>query len=327
MESMRNIKQIHELINTELDSINFIAEPKQLYAPIAYTMAQGGKRIRPILCLMSAQLFGQDIENVMYPALGVEIFHNFTLLHDDIMDNAHVRRNKPTVHQKWNANAAILSGDAMMIKAHQFVCQCEAEKLPKAIEIFNSVALGVCEGQQYDMEFETRNDVTVDEYLEMIRLKTALLLAGSLKLGAILANAPEKDADLIYQFGINIGMAFQLQDDYLDSFGNQKTFGKKIGGDIVANKKTFLLLTALQKAESQDKSNLNKWLSVQDADNDEKIAEVKKTYQKLAVDSESKNKMQAYYDTAINCLLKVDGNQAVKQELIDYASKLMERTK
>lgn len=324
---MRNIKQIHELVNAQLNSINFIAEPKQLYAPIAYTMAQGGKRIRPILCLMAAQLFDHDIEKIMYPALGVEIFHNFTLLHDDIMDNAHVRRNKPTVHQKWNANAAILSGDAMMIKAHQFVCQCEAEKLPEAIALFNSVALGVCEGQQYDMEFETRNDVSVDEYLEMIRLKTALLLAGSLKLGAILANAPQQDADLIYQFGINIGMAFQLQDDYLDSFGDEKTFGKKIGGDIIANKKTFLLLTALQKGESHDKSNLNKWLNVQLADNDEKIIEVKKIYQKLKVDTESKNKMQAYYNTAIDCLLKVDGKQSVKQELIDYASQLMDRAK
>lgn len=327
MKLMLNIKQIQELINTELDSIDFIAEPKQLYAPIAYTMAQGGKRIRPVLCLMAAQLFGQDIKKVMYPALGVEVFHNFTLLHDDIMDNAHVRRNKPTVHKKWNANAAILSGDAMMIKAHQFVCQCEAEKLPKAISLFNSVALGVCEGQQYDMEFETRNDVTVDEYLEMIRLKTAVLLAGSLKLGAILANAPEKDAELIYQFGINIGMAFQLQDDYLDSFGDQQTFGKKIGGDIVANKKTFLLLTALQKAKDNDKSNLNQWVNVQNDDNEEKIAAVKKIYQKLAVDTESKTKMQTYYDTAIDCLLKVDGNKTVKQELIDYASNLMERTK
>ncbi|SMO58061.1 geranylgeranyl diphosphate synthase, type II [Saccharicrinis carchari] len=324
---MHNIKHIQELVNSELNSINFNGEPKQLYAPIAYTLAQGGKRIRPVLCLMAAQLFGKDITTVLYPALGLEIFHNFTLLHDDIMDNAQVRRNKPTVHEKWNANAAILSGDAMMIKAHQFICRCDEKKLPQAIALFNSVALGVCEGQQYDMEFETRSDVSVDEYLEMIRLKTALLLAGSLKLGAILANAPHQDAELIYQFGINIGMAFQLQDDYLDSFGNQQTFGKKIGGDIIANKKTFLLLTALRKAENQEKSNLNKWVTVKHFDCEQKITAVKKIYQKLSVDTESKIKMQAYYDTAISCLTKVDGQQVVKNELMDYASQLMQRIK
>ncbi len=322
---MLNIKEIQELVNDELDKINFISKPEELYTPIKYTLSQGGKRIRPVLCLMAAQLFNHDIKSVIYPALGVEIFHNFTLLHDDIMDNAEVRRNNPTVHKKWNANAAILSGDAMMIKAHQYVCKCDADKLPKAIGLFNDVALGVCEGQQYDMEFETRNDVTVDEYIEMIRLKTAILLAGSLKLGAILANASENDADLIYQYGINIGLAFQLQDDYLDTFGNQDTFGKKIGGDIVANKKTFLLLTALKNAQNEDKIGLNKWISLEDFDCDTKIYEVKKIFKNLNVDKASQNKMKGYFDTAIHCLSQIKGDESIKQELISFASELMQR--
>ena len=322
---MLTIKELQELVNAKLANINFIAEPAELYAPIDYTLSQGGKRIRPVLCLMAAQLFNGDLDKVMGPALGLEIFHNFTLLHDDIMDNAAVRRNQPTVHKKWNSNAAILSGDAMMIKAYQYICQCDDQALPQSMKIFNDVALGVCEGQQYDMEFENRNDVTVDEYIEMIRLKTAILLAGSLKLGAILSGAPEKDATLLYDFGINIGLAFQLQDDYLDSFGNQETFGKKIGGDIIANKKTFLLLTALNKAENEDKSNLNDWITVQDFTAEEKVYAVKSIYSKLAVDKASTEKMKEYYDKAIASLSKIKGEETVKKELFDFASKLMKR--
>ena len=322
---MFNIKELQELVNSELANINFISKPEALYTPIEYTLSQGGKRIRPVLCLMAAQLFEAKINEIMQPALGLEIFHNFTLLHDDIMDNADVRRNQPTVHKKWNANAAILSGDAMMIKAYQYICKCDTAVLSKSINIFNEVALGVCEGQQYDMEFENRNDVTVDEYIEMIRLKTAILLAGSLKLGAVLAKASEKDADLLYDFGINIGLAFQLQDDYLDSFGDQKTFGKKIGGDIIANKKTFLLLTALKKAENEDKRNLNNWITVQACDEEEKVSAVKNIFSKLQVDKTSKEKMKEYYNQAIDCLSQVKGNDTVKKELFDFASKLMHR--
>jgi len=322
---MLNIKEIQELVNSEINKIDFVIKPEELYAPIEYTLSQGGKRIRPVLCIMAAQLFNCDINKVMNPALGLEIFHNFTLLHDDIMDNAEVRRNNPTVHKKWNANAAILSGDAMMIKAHQYICKCDAEKLPEAIGLFNDVALGVCEGQQYDMEFETRSDVTVAEYIEMIRLKTAILLAGSLKLGAILANASKEDAELIYQFGLNIGLAFQLQDDYLDSFGNQDTFGKKIGGDIIANKKTFLLLTALKKAQEEDKEDLNNLINTNNINAEEKIAEVKKIYKKLNVDIDSQNKMKEYFDIAINSLAQIKGDETVKQALNNFASKLMQR--
>ncbi|GAF01821.1 polyprenyl synthetase family protein [Saccharicrinis fermentans] len=322
---MLNIKETQQLVNAELKKINFTTEPLALYAPIEYTLAQGGKRIRPVLCLMAAQLFGHAPQKVIYPALGLEIFHNFTLLHDDIMDNAEVRRNNPTVHKKWDTNTAILSGDAMMIKAHQFICNCEDSKLPKVITLFNEVALGVCEGQQYDMEFETRKDVSVEDYIKMISLKTAILLAGSLKMGAILANASEEEADLIYQFGMNIGLAFQLQDDYLDTFGNQDTFGKKIGGDIIANKKTFLLLTALKKAEKEDKRNLINWITVEHDNHNLKIEEVKKIYQKLAVDTDSKNKMNEYYEKAIQCLGEIKGNESVKKELKNFASQLMQR--
>ncbi|TLX77133.1 polyprenyl synthetase family protein [Labilibacter sediminis] len=322
---MLNIQQIQELVNHKLDTTNFTGEPKNLYEPIAYTLNMGGKRIRPVLCLMGAQLFNGNIDEAIYPALGLEVFHNFTLLHDDIMDNADVRRNMPTVHKKWNENAAILSGDAMFVKAYQLISKCNNNKLPEVFNLFNELALGVCEGQQYDMDFEDRMDVTVDEYLEMIRLKTAILLAGSLKTGAIIANASKEEAELIYQFGLNIGLAFQLQDDFLDSFGEKDTFGKKIGGDIVANKKTFLLLTAIGKAKNEEAQELNSWITKKEFTQDEKIAAVKTIYQKLGVDKASQKKMDEYYNLAINSLNQINGNQDVKQELINFASKLMQR--
>ncbi len=322
---MQNIKQLQTLVNKTIEEIQFISQPEELYKPIEYTITQGGKRIRPVLCLMAAKLFNSDISKIVIPAIALEVFHNFTLLHDDIMDNADVRRNMPTVHKKWNTNTAILSGDAMLIKAYQLISESDSQKLPEVIQLFNKVALGVCEGQQYDMEFEDRNDVTVDEYIEMIRLKTAILLAGSLKLGAILSNASEKDADHLYQFGINIGIAFQLQDDYLDSFGNQSTFGKKIGGDIVANKKTFLMLNAISEASGEDRKELNDWLSKDTFDANEKIKEVQNIYKKLSVDEASKNKMKEYYNLALENISSVNGSEDIKSELISYANSLMER--
>ncbi|MCW3785146.1 polyprenyl synthetase family protein [Plebeiibacterium sediminum] len=322
---MLSINQVQELIKSEIEQTNFIKTPSNLYEPIEYTMEMGGKRIRPLLCLMATQLFNGDIQKALKPALGLEIFHNFTLLHDDIMDNADVRRNKPTVHKKWNENVGILSGDAMLINAYQYISQCESEILPNLLNLFNDVALGVCEGQQYDMDFEDRVDVTVDEYIEMIRLKTAILLAGSLKSGAILAKASEKDADLIYQFGINIGIAFQLQDDYLDSFGNQKSFGKRIGGDIIANKKTFLLITALNNATFEDKQTLKSWIDAKDFDEQEKIDSVKAIFIKNLVDKSSQKLMEEYYNLAMNNICQVNGNEKIKNELIDFAKNLMQR--
>lgn len=322
---MLDIQQTQKLINIELNKIDFINKPRNLYEPIAYTLSMGGKRIRPVLCLMAVQLFNGNIKDAINPSLGLEIFHNFTLLHDDIMDNASVRRNKPTVHEKWNNNVAILSGDAMFVKAYQFISKCDQSKLPAIFHLFNELALGVCEGQQYDMDFETRMDVTVNEYIEMIKLKTGILLAGSLKTGAIIANASDEEAMLIYQFGLNIGLAFQLQDDYLDTFGNQNTFGKKIGGDILANKKTYLLLTALNTAKGEDLDKLNLWMNSLDINAQEKISAVKEIYRKLKVDNILQLQMDNYYNLAISKINQINGNENVKQELIHFASKLMQR--
>ncbi len=322
---MLSINQVQALIKSELEKSNYIKKPVNLYKPIEYTMEMGGKRIRPLLCLMATQLFNGDINNAIKPALGLEIFHNFTLLHDDIMDNADVRRNKPTVHKKWNENVGILSGDAMLINAYQYIAQCDTNILPDLLNLFNEVALGVCEGQQYDMDFEDRIDVTVDEYLEMIRLKTAILLAGSLKAGAIIANADKTDADIIYQFGINIGIAFQLQDDYLDSFGDQKSFGKKIGGDIVANKKTFLLITALNNATFEDHQTLKSWIDAKDFNEQDKIEAVKSIYTKNLVDKSSKKLMDEYFNIAMDNISQINGNDKIKKELIEFASNLMQR--
>ncbi len=322
---MYNISQLQDIINTELTNINFVQEPNNLYEPIEYTMSIGGKRIRPLLCLLSTQLFGGNVTNAIKPALGVEIFHNFTLLHDDIMDNAEVRRNKPTVHKKWNENVGILSGDAMLIRAYQFVENCEARVLPAVLKLFNETALGVCEGQQYDMDFEIRSDVSEEEYLEMIRLKTAILLAASLKLGALLADCSEEDGNNIYQFGINIGIAFQLQDDFLDTFGDQNTFGKKIGGDIISNKKTFLLINALKDSSPQDKEKLLQWISQKEFNADEKISAVKKIYLNSGVNTKSQKLMDQYFTQATDYLNKVNGEDFIKNELSSLATKLMKR--
>ncbi len=322
---MLSINQVQDLIKNEIEKSNFIKKPINLYEPIEYTMEMGGKRIRPFLCLMATQLFNGDVYKAIKPALGLEIFHNFTLLHDDIMDNADVRRNRPTVHKKWNENVGILSGDAMLINAYQYISQCDKDILPELLKLFNEVAIGVCEGQQYDMDFEERIDVSVDEYLEMIKLKTAVLLAGSLKAGAIVANAALNDAELIYNFGINIGIAFQLQDDYLDSFGDQKSFGKKIGGDIVANKKTFLLITALNNATFEDKQTLKSWINAKDFNEQEKINAVKSIYSKNLVDESSKKLMLEYYNLAMENISHINGNDKIKAELIEYASNLMQR--
>jgi geranylgeranyl diphosphate synthase type II len=322
---MLSLQQVQQLISNELKQTDFIKKPINLYEPIDYTMDMGGKRIRPALCLMATQLFNGDIQHALKPALGLEIFHNFTLLHDDIMDNAEVRRNKPTVHKKWSENVGILSGDAMLINAYQYIAQCKNPQLQQVIHLFNEVALGVCEGQQYDMDFENREDVTVDEYLEMIRLKTAILLAGSLKIGALIANATEKQADLIYQFGINMGMAFQLQDDFLDTFGNQETFGKRIGGDIIANKKTFLLITALNTATQNELITLKGWIKANNFNEEEKINEVKNIYKNNAVDKKSQLLMDEYFNKAILNITQIEGNEEVKKELLEFSAKLMQR--
>ena len=240
--------QLLDKVNAYLNQMPYSRPPKGLYEPIAYELSLGGKRIRPVLMLMAYNLYKEDVDSILSQAAGLETYHNHTLLHDDVMDKADMRRNKPTVHNVWNENTAILSGDAMLILAYRLMADCPKEKLSEVLHIFTETTMEICEGQQWDMEFETRMDVKVDEYVEMIRLKTSVLLAAALKIGACLANAPVEDAEKLYEFGVKMGLAFQLQDDWLDVYGDPKVFGKNIGGDILCNKKTYMLITALEKA-------------------------------------------------------------------------------
>jgi len=324
---MYSLKELQGLITNEISGLKTGDEPKGLYEPIQYVLSLGGKRIRPALCLLAYQLFSdkEPGKEIIYPAIGLEVFHNFTLLHDDVMDAADLRRGMPTVHKKWDNNTAILSGDAMMIKAYQYVSACPEKDLAEVMDAFNELALGVCEGQQYDMDFESRSDVSVDEYLEMIRLKTSVLIAGSLKIGAIIGGASQKDKKLLYEFGENIGIAFQLQDDYLDVYGDPAVFGKNIGGDIVNNKKTFLLLTALQKAKGKDKEELNALLENREADPQIKIEAVTSIYNKLGIPELSQALMKEYFDRSISALDKVDADEKLKSDLRQFAVNLIDR--
>ena len=263
---MMTSAEILKVVNQGLESLSYNRKPTSLYEPIRYVLSLGGKRIRPVLMLLSYNLFKDNPETILMPALGLETYHNYTLLHDDLMDNADVRRGCPTVHKKWDANTAILSGDSMLVLAYQRVAQCEAQFLPQVLHLFTETALEIGEGQQFDMDFESRCDVTEDEYIEMIRLKTSVLLACALKMGALLAGASDKDADLLYQFGEKIGLAFQLQDDLLDVYGNPKVFGKTIGGDITSNKKTYMLINAVNRANDAQRAELLKWIEAKQFD-------------------------------------------------------------
>ena len=299
---MFSFNDILQKIEQEIAQLQFTYPPKSLYEPIEYILALGGKRIRPALTLMACNLYKEEIEAAIKPALGLEVFHNFTLLHDDLMDEADKRRNKPTVHKVWNANTAILSGDAMLIAAYQLIGETQPESLKEILNLFTVTALEICGGQQYDMEFESRSDVTEEEYIEMIRLKTAVLLACALKMGAIVAHAPQADAEALYQFGINIGLAFQLQDDLLDVYGDPATFGKNIGGDILCNKKTFMLINAFKLASEQQKAILNQWINQETFNPAEKIAAITSIYNELHLKELSEKKIQTYYDQAMDYL-------------------------
>lgn len=318
-------KELQALFEQELKKLNWNISPKNLYAPIEYVLDLGGKRIRPVTTLMACELFSGDALRAIKPALALEVFHNFTLLHDDIMDHAEMRRNQPTVHVKWNDNTAILSGDAMLIKAYQLLEQSNPEILPKLFKIFSQTAAEVCDGQQYDMDFESRNDVTISEYIEMIRLKTAVLLAAAMKIGAICGGADDKDAQYLYEFGIGIGIAFQLKDDLLDVYGDPKDFGKEIGGDICCNKKTFLLINAINQAEGNDKKELLQWLKLKSFDRNEKVAAVTNIYNKLHLRTFTENKMKEYYDQALTALRKINKNETEKAGFYQLAEKLMYR--
>lgn len=326
-KQMFKFEEIQNIVNNEIEKLNFDVEPTELYNPIGYVLFGNGKRLRPCLTLLSCNLFSKNIKEAIKPAIGVEMFHNFTLLHDDIMDKADLRRNKPTVHKKWNENVAILSGDAMMIKAYEFFFELKPETLAKVIEVFNKAALQVCEGQQYDMNFETRLNVTTDDYIKMITLKTAVLLAASLKIGAIIGGATLKDADLLYNYGINLGIAFQLQDDYLDVYGDVKTFGKKIGGDIVSNKKTYLLIYAIENAKDENKNKLVSILNNKYIEATDKIKEVTNIYNDLNIPKVLKEKLHLYHSQAVNNISQVNANIEDINVFIELSNNLLIRNK
>ena len=322
---MKSFNELLASIGNAVNALNWERKPKSLYEPIQYVLSLGGKRIRPALTLMAANLYTDEPEIAMQPALGIEVFHNFIFFPDDIMDRAEIRRGQPTVHKKWNDNAAILSGDAMQIEAYKLIACTPAEHLKEVIDLFSKTAQEICDGQQLDMEFENRVNVTAEEYLEMIRLKTAVLLGCSLKTGAIIGNAPTNDKEELYNFGIHIGLAFQLKDDLLDVYGNEATFGKKIGGDILCNKKTFLLIQALKLAKDDVKEELTHCLSTNFKNPQEKIERVTKVYNQLNVKTICEEKMNSYFETAIANLDKVTVSPSKKQELRNLAYNLLSR--
>lgn len=319
-------KELLSQIHAYIESLPYSHDPKGLYDPIEYVLGLGGKRLRPVLMLLAYNLFKEDVKAIFSQAAAIETYHNFTLLHDDLMDKADMRRGKLTVHKKWNENTAILSGDAMLILSYQFMMQeCPESCMKQVMEVFSRTALEVCDGQQWDMEFECREDVTVDEYMEMIRLKTSVLLAGALKIGAILGGASEKDAQLLYDFGIKAGLAFQLQDDYLDVYGDPAVFGKKIGGDILCNKKTFMLITALEQADETTRAELQKWLAAEHYEPAQKIEAVTNIYNKVGVRDICRDKINACYQESMNLLDKVGVETSYKKNLSDFVLGLMNR--
>ena len=288
-------EEILQKVNDYLDSLPYDRQPSSLYDPVKYVLSLGGKRIRPVLMLLGYNLWREQPESILMPACGIETYHNYTLLHDDLMDNADMRRGHETVHRRWNANKAILSGDSMLVLAYQRVAQVPADKLRDVLDLFTVTALEIGEGQEYDMSFETRNDVTEDEYIEMIRLKTSVLLACALKIGAILADAPQEDADRLYRLGEQVGLAFQLQDDLLDVYGDPKVFGKAIGGDITSNKKTYMLINAVNRANAEQRQELERWISATTFDRQEKVEAVTRLYDEIGIRQLCEQKINVYF--------------------------------
>ena len=317
--------QLLDKINAYLEQMPYMRPPKGLYEPIAYELSLGGKRIRPVLMLMAYNIYKEDVERILPQAAGLETYHNHTLLHDDVMDKADMRRNKPTVHNVWNENTAILSGDAMLILAYRLMAEGLTDKLAEVMHIFTETTMEICEGQQWDMEFESRMDVKVDEYIEMIRLKTSVLLAAALKIGACLAGAPAEEAQKLYDFGVKMGLAFQLQDDWLDVYGDPKVFGKNIGGDILCNKKTYMLITALEQADEDQRKELERWLTTTDFIPAEKISAVTALYNNIGVGKRCEEMVEAYYSDGLAVLDSIALPEERKQALKDFACSLMNR--
>lgn len=320
---MADIQTLIEEAKRHLEAFEIPTEPKELYDPIRYTLSNGGKRMRPLLVLFGSKIFTDSIEHAIHPAIGIEVFHNFTLLHDDIMDNAPLRRGNKTVHEKWDNNIAILAGDVMMIQAYRELSNTRADVLPEVLAVFNQTAIEVCEGQQFDMNFEQQKDVSISDYLNMIRLKTAVVLGAGLKVGALIGGASADQAKLLYEFGVNTGIAFQLQDDILDAYGNSQKVGKQKGGDIIANKKTFLLLKAKELANADQLTELKHFLALEDKK--EKVEGVMQVFEDLNIRSLAELEMKNYYDQALAFLTKVNGSEEWLVELQKFTDKLMHR--
>ena len=322
---MKTADEILNMVNEFLGNLPYDRKPYSLYEPVKYVLSMGGKRIRPTLMLLSYNIFKNDPEKILMNAVALETYHNYTLLHDDLMDNADLRRGHETVHKKWGANTAILSGDSMLVLAYERMAQCDDKHLAKVLKIFTTTALEIGEGQQFDMEFETRNDVKEEEYIEMIRLKTSVLLACALKIGAVLADASEEDAENLYKFGEQIGLAFQLQDDFLDVYGDTKVFGKEIGGDITSNQKTFMLINAFNHANDAQRAELQKWVDAEEFDRKEKVAAVTGLYNEIGIDKMAQEKIAYYFEQSKKYLDAVNVPAERKEELAKYAQKMMKR--
>jgi geranylgeranyl diphosphate synthase type II len=322
---LMNLEQAKSDIEDAIKQLQFSDNPPELYEPIRYLLSIGGKRMRPMLTLLGYYLYKDSIEKVMKPALAVEVFHNFTLMHDDIMDNAPKRRGMATVHEKWNANIGILSGDAMLIEAYNLLLDIEPSQLKNIFSLFNKCALEVCEGQQKDMNFEQIESVSVEQYLDMIRQKTSVLLGFALQLGALLGGASQNDAQKLCEFGVNIGLGFQLKDDLLDVYGNPEKFGKQVGGDIISNKKTYLLIRALEKADLETKKKLDYWIGLTDFISTEKVEEVTKTFTNLGIEEETELLIQSYFEKAFKLLdeIEIEGNK--RDFLINFTKNLIHR--
>ncbi len=322
---MYSSEELLAKVNHFLENLPCDRQPITLYTPIHYVLSMGGKRIRPVLMLLAYQLYKDDPESILMQATALETYHNYTLLHDDLMDNADLRRGHETVHRKWNANQAILSGDSMLVLAYERMAQCPKDKLAQVLGIFTETALEIGEGQQYDIDFEQRNDVKEEEYIEMVRLKTSVLLACALKIGATLAGAPEEDLCNLYKFGEQVGLAFQLQDDFLDVYGDPQVFGKAIGGDIASNKKTYMLINAFNHANDAQREELTRWITAKTFDREEKVAAVTRLYNEIGVDKLALNKIAYYFDESKKYLDAVKVEEDKKTVLRQYAERMMSR--
>lgn len=322
---MKTANELLGLVNEYLDGMPYERRPASLYEPIKYVLSLGGKRIRPVLMLLSYNLYKDFPEKILSSACALETYHNYTLLHDDLMDRASMRRGRPTVHERWNANTAVLSGDSMLVLAYEGMAKCDAAKLKAVLDLFTETALEIGEGQQYDMDFEHRDDVAEHEYIEMIRLKTSVLLACATKMGALLADASPSDAELLYSFGERFGLAFQLQDDYLDVYGDPKVFGKNIGGDIVSNKKTYMLINAYNRADDEQRSALTHWVNATDFDPQEKIAAITRLYNEMGIDALARERINEYFEQSKEFLAKVSVPSSRKAQMVDYINEMLNR--